>query len=58
MGVLAIKFAEWLSQNHYILCNVDNSGVCFWKNEYNQKTSKQLYKEFLKDDYFIKKNTT
>ena len=44
----AIEFAEWLAEKHYRLFNVDtNSGVRFWKNETdNQKTTKQLYKEF------------
>jgi hypothetical protein len=42
----SIEFAEWLAENHYILVNINNSGVRFWKNERYQKTSKQLYKEF------------
>ena len=41
-----IEFAEWLAENHYVLFNIDNSGVRLWKNEKNKKTSKQLYKEF------------
>lgn len=44
----AVKFAEWLAENHYRLFNVDtNSGVRFWTNESKcQKTTKQLFKEF------------
>ena len=42
----AILFAEWLAENHYRLHNIEQSGVRLWKNSYNQKTTKQLYKEF------------
>ncbi len=44
----AVKFAEWLAENHYRLYNVETkTGIRFWKNETNnQKTTKQLYKEF------------
>lgn len=45
----AIKFAEWLAENHYRLYNVDISGIRFWKDETNkQKTTEQLYKKFEK----------
>lgn len=46
----AIKFTEWLAENHYRLCNVETStGIRYWKTETNnQKTTKQLYDEFKK----------
>ena len=52
----AIIFAEWLAENHYVLINIDKSGVRFWKNEKNQKTSKQLYKEYEKETIKPTKN--
>jgi len=46
-----ILFAEWLAENHYRLYNIDNSGFRLWKNKENQKTTKQLYKEFKRRNY-------
>lgn len=42
----AMLFAEWLAENHYVLFNINGSGDRLWRNETNQKTTKQLYKEF------------
>lgn len=44
-----IAFAEWLAENHYRLHNIEKSGVRLWKNEDGQKTTKQLFKEFINE---------
>jgi hypothetical protein len=40
-----IKFAEWLSQNHYVLYDI-KLGICFWENEDDVDSSEKLYKQF------------
>ena len=40
-----VKFAEWLSENHYVLNNIQN-GICWWKNEYGFENSGFLYMKF------------
>lgn len=49
----AIKFAEWLADNHYSLCNIIvQNGTYVWKSESDnnrERTSEELYKMFLND---------
>ena len=40
-----VKFAEWLSENHYVLYNIQN-GIYWWKNEYGFENSGFLYMKF------------
>ena len=40
-----VKFAEWLSENHYVLNNIQN-GIYWWKNEYGFENSGFLYMKF------------
>jgi hypothetical protein len=40
-----IKFAEWLSQNHYVLYDI-KLGICFWENENDVDSSENLFKKF------------
>ena len=44
-----IKFAEWLAENHYSLWNVEK-GIYYWRNEYNKKTTNQLFEDFEKEN--------
>jgi len=49
----AIKFAEWLAENHYSLHNIIiQNGTFVWRSEsdnYKNRTSEELYQMFLKD---------
>jgi hypothetical protein len=40
------KFAEWLSENHFILYNITD-GRYFWKSEDELLTTEQLYERWL-----------
>ena len=40
------NFAEWLALKHYRLHNV-SKGICYWKNEEEEKTTEELFKEFI-----------
>jgi len=44
----AIRFAEWIFTNHYRLYNIQD-GNHYWKNEYNIKTTEQLYQNFINE---------
>ena len=44
----SILFAEWISENHYVLINFLD-GVYYWKNEYDIKTTKELYEIWVKN---------
>lgn len=43
------NFAEWLALKHYRLHNV-SKGICYWKNEESEKTTEELYKEFINEN--------
>jgi hypothetical protein len=43
-----IEFAEWLSRNHYVLCN-ESKGIHFWENEDSILTTNDLYIKFNKE---------
>lgn len=49
----AIKFAEWLAENHYSPCTIIvQNGTCVWKSESDnniERTTEELYKMFLND---------
>lgn len=42
-----ILFAQWIAENHYHLYNVEDE-VYYWVNEYNMKTTTELYLEWIK----------
>jgi hypothetical protein len=44
------EFAEWLAENHYRLHNV-SKGIHYWKNEDGEKTTEELFKEFINENY-------
>lgn len=44
--MIAIKFAEWLAENHYVLFNIDKLGNYIWKNEKHERTTEELFKEY------------
>ena len=41
-----IKFAEWVSENHYVLIDIDKYGNRIWKNETKTLNTKLLYNKF------------
>jgi hypothetical protein len=41
-----MKFAEWLSENHYVLIDIDKFGNRIWKNETKKLDTKLLYRKF------------
>ena len=43
----AKKFTEWVAENHYRLYDVIGN-IYYWKNEYELKTTDELYLEYLK----------
>lgn len=49
-----IKFAEWIAESHYILCDVSDA-VYTWSNEIDKKTTNELYEMFLNTDNHYKK---
>ena len=46
--MIAILFAQWIAENHYHLYNVED-GVYYWVNEYNMKTTAELYLQWVKE---------
>lgn len=41
-----MKFAEWVSENHYVLIDIDKYGNRIWKNETKTLDTKLLYRKF------------
>ena len=41
-----MKFAEWVSENHYVLIDIDKYGNRIWKNETKTLDTKFLYRKF------------
>lgn len=46
---LVKDFAEYIAKNHYVLVNVVK-GVCYWRNEEDEKTTDELLDSFLYED--------
>lgn len=46
----AIKFSEWLAENHYILFNIDKFHNKIWKDETHYFDTKMLLRKFKQEN--------
>jgi hypothetical protein len=44
--LFAEKFAEYVYENHYVICNVEK-GIYYWRNEDYEKSTSELMMDYL-----------